>query len=176
MPVLLHEDPRGVLEHIDRADGVVCLMNTDEENLLASLYVKQVNEKAKVITELGNLKFSSVVDTMPLDSVIRPKQLTGEYIARYVRGMQNTVGNNVETMYKVNNDRAEALEFIVKEQSAVTSVPLSRLNLKNDLQIVCISRRGKLIMPGGTDTIEPGDRVIVITKHKGLSDLRDILR
>ena len=31
-------------------------------------------------------------------------------------------------------------------------------------------------MPGGTDTIEPGDRVIVITKHKGLSDLRDILR
>ena len=163
-------------EHIDRADGVVCLMDTDEENLLASLYVKQVNERAKVVTELGNLKFSSVVDTLPLDSVIRPKQLTGEYIVRYVRGMQNTVGNNVETMYKVNSDRAEALEFIVRERSAVVSVPLSRLNLKNDLQIVCISRGGRLIMPGGNDTIEMGDRVIVVTKHKGLSDLRDILR
>lgn len=163
-------------EHIDRADGVVCLMNTDEENLLASLYVKQVNPKAKVITELGNLKFSSVVDTLPLDSVIRPKQLTGEYIVRYVRGMQNTVGNNVETMYKINNDRAEALEFIVREKSAVTSVPIAQLNLKNDLQIVCISRHGKLIMPGGNDTIELGDRVIVITKHKGLSDLKDILK
>ncbi len=163
-------------EHIDCADGVVCLMDTDEENLLASLYVKQVNERAKVVTELGNLKFSSVVDTLPLDSVIRPKQLTGEYIVRYVRGMQNTVGNNVETMYKVNSDRAEALEFIVRERSAVVSVPLSRLNLKNDLQIVCISRGGRLIMPGGNDTIEMGDRVIVITKHKGLSDLRDILR
>ena len=163
-------------EHIDRADGVVCLMDTDEENLLASLYVKQVNERAKVVTELGNLKFSSVVDTLPLDSVIRPKQLTGEYIVRYVRGMQNTVCNNVETMYKVNSDRAEALEFIVRERSAVVSVPLSRLNLKNDLQIVCISRGGRLIMPGGNDTIEMGDRVIVVTKHKGLSDLRDILR
>ena len=163
-------------EHIDRADGVVCLMDTDEENLLASLYVKQVNERAKVVTELGNLKFSSVVDTLPLDSVIRPKQLTGEYIVRYVRGMQNTVGNNVETMYKVNSDRAEALEFIVRERSAVVSVPLSRLNVKNDLQIVCISRGGRLIMPGGNDTIEMGDRVIVVTKHKGLSDLRDILR
>ena len=163
-------------EHIDRADGVVCLMNTDEENLLASLYVKQVNPKAKVITELGNLKFSSVVDTLPLDSVIRPKQLTGEYIVRYVRGMQNTVGNNVETMYKINNDRAEALEFIVREKSAVTSVPIAQLNLKNDLQIVRISRHGKLIMPGGNDTIELGDRVIVITKHKGLSDLKDILK
>ena len=163
-------------EHIDRADGVVCLMNTDEENLLASLYAKQVNPKAKVITELGNLKFSSVIDTMPLDSVIRPKQLTGEYIIRYVRGMQNTIGNNVETMYKVNGDRAEALEFVVRERSQVTSVPISRLNLKTDLQIVCISRGGKVIMAGGNDTIEPGDRVIVITKHKGLADLRDILK
>lgn len=163
-------------EHIDSADGVVCLMNTDEENLLASLYSKQVNPKAKIVTELGNLKFTSVVDTLPLDSVIRPKQLTGEYIIRYVRGMQNAVGNNVETMFKVSGDRAEALEFIVREESAVTSVPLSKLNLKNDLQIVCIGRNGKVMTPGGNDTIEKGDRVIVITKHKGLSDLRDILR
>lgn len=163
-------------EHIDSADGVVCLMNTDEENLLASLYAKQVNPKAKIVTELGNLKFSSVVDTLPLDSVIRPKQLTGEYIIRYVRGMQNAVGNNVETMFKVSGDRAEALEFIVREESAVTSVPLSKLNLKNDLQIVCIGRNGKVMTPGGNDTIEKGDRVIVITKHTGLSDLRDILR
>lgn len=163
-------------EHIERADGVICLMNTDEENLLASLFAKQVNPGAKVITELGNLKFSSVIETLPLDSVIRPKQLTGEYIIRYVRGMHNTVGNNVETMYKINGDQAEALEFVVREDSEVTSIPLSELNLKNDLQIVSIGRSGKVITPGGNDTIEKGDRVIVITKHKGLTDLRDILR
>ena len=163
-------------EHIDSADGVVCLMDTDEENLLASLFAKQVNPKAKIVTELGNLKFTSVVDTLPLDSVIRPKQLTGEYIIRYVRGMQNTVGNNVETMYKVNGDNAEALEFVVREKSAVTSRPISQLNLKSDLSIVCIARGGSVIIPGGSDTIEMGDRVIVITKHKGLADLRDILR
>ncbi len=163
-------------EHLDRMDGVVCLMDTDEENLLASLYARQVNPRAKIITELGNLKFGSVVDTLPLDSVIRPKQLTGEYIVRYVRGMQNAVGNNVETMFKVNGDQAEVLEFIVREKSAVTGVPLSKLNLKGDLQIACIGRNGSVITPGGNDTIEKGDRVIVITKHNGLSDLRDILR
>ena len=163
-------------EHIERVDAVVCLMDTDEENLLASLFAKQVNPKAKIVTELGNLKFSSVMESLPLDSVIRPKQLTGEYIIRYVRGMHNTIGNNVETMYKISGEQAEALEFVVRENSAVTSVPLSELNLKNDLQIVCIGRGGRFITPGGNDTIEKGDRVIVITKHKGLSDLRDILR
>ena len=163
-------------EGISSADGVVCLMDTDEENLLASLYAKQVNPKAKIVTELGNLKFSSVVDTLPLDSIIRPKQLTGEYIVRYVRGMQNTVGNNVETMYKIGGGRAEALEFRVREKSAVTSTPLSKLNLKDNLQIVCIIRGGEIIIPGGSDTIEEGDGVIIVTKHLGLSDLKDILR
>lgn len=163
-------------EGIATADGVVCLMNTDEENLLASLYAKQVNPKAKIVTELGNLKFSTVVDTLPLDSIIRPKQLTGEFIVRYVRGMQNTVGNNVETMYKLGDGKAEALEFRVREDSELTSVPLSKLSLKDNLQIVSIMRGGEIITPGGADTIEKGDSVIVVTKHKGLSDLKDILR
>ena len=165
-----------ISEGINHADAVVCLMDTDEENLLASLYAKQVNPDAKVITELGNLKFQSVIDQLPLDSVIRPKQLTGQYIIRYVRGMQNTIGNNVETMYKIAGERAEALEFRVREENAVTGVPLAKLNLKNDLQIICIIRGGKIITPGGTDTIEKGDGVIVLTKQKGLTDLKSILR
>ena len=163
-------------EGIDSADGVVCLMNTDEENLLASLYAKQVNPKAKIVTELGNLKFSTVIDGLPLDSIIRPKQLTGEFIIRYVRGMQNTVGNNVETMYKLGGGRAEALEFRVREESALTSTPISKLSLKDNLQIAAIVRNREIITPGGSDTIEKGDSVIVVTKHMGLSDLKDILR
>ena len=163
-------------EGIKIADGVVCLMDTDEENVLASLYARKVNPHAKVITELGNLKFSAIYDTLPLDTVIRPKELTGEYIIRYVRGMQNTVGSNVQTMYKINGGQIEALEFRVREKSAVTGVPLRKLNLKSGLSIVCISRKKQMILPTGSDTIEPGDTVVVITKHKGLSDLKDILR
>ena len=163
-------------EGVNVADAIVCLMNTDEENLLASLYARQVNPRTKIVTELGNLKFSSVVDHLPLDSIIRPKQLTGEYIIRYVRGMQNTVGNNVEAMYKIADGKAEVLEFRVRENSALTSVPLSKLNLKNALQIVCISRSGEVIIPGGSDTLEKGDSVIVVTKQTGLNDLKDILR
>jgi len=165
-----------ISEGIQHADAVICLMDTDEENLLASLYAKQMNPGAKVVTELGNLKFRSVVNALPLDSIIRPKHLTGQYIIRYVRGMQNTIGNKVETMYKISHDRAEALEFLVREDSALTGVPLAKLNLKNDLQIICISRNGEIIIPGGNDTIEKGDSVIVVTKHTGLTDLKSILK
>ena len=42
-------------------------------------------------------------------------------------------------------------------------------------QVICISRRGKVILPTGKDCILPDDRVVVVTKHKGLSDLDDIV-
>lgn len=163
-------------EGIEHADAVVSMMNTDEENIIASLYTRKVNEKAKIITEIGNLKISNVSDTLPLDIIFNPKQVTGEHILRYITGMRNSADSNVETMYRIAKGKAEALEFRVRKEDDVTGVMLSALELKPGLQIACLNRRGKVIIPKGTDTIEVGDTVIVVTKQKGLSDLEDILR
>ncbi len=162
-------------EGIEHADAVVALMDTDEENIIVSLFVKDVNPDAKIITEIDNISFS-IIDSLPLDSVIHPKHLTGQYIIRYVRAMQNSFGSNIETLYSICNGQAEALEFKAREDNLAIGVPLSMLNLKSDLQIACINRNGKIIIPSGKDSIELGDTVIVVTKHKGLFDLKDILK
>lgn len=161
-------------EGIEHAKGVAALMDYDEENILSSLYVKGVS-KAKVITKVNNTSFNSILNNFNLDCIIHPKNLTGEYIVRYVRAMQNSVGSNVETLYRLNDDMIEALEFRVHEKSKVTNIPLRELNLKDNLQVICINRRGKIIIPQGSDVIMPHDMVVIITKHKGLSDLDDIL-
>lgn len=162
-------------EGIEHADGVAALMDFDEENIIVSLYAKSVS-KAKIITKINTIEFHSIIDNLQLDSVIHPKHITGEYIVRYVRAMQNTVGSNIETLYKLMDDKAEALEFRVRENSRVTGIPLKDLNLKDNLQIACINRKGKIILPDGFDEIRLHDTVIVITKQKGLNDLKDILK
>ena len=164
-----------VSEGIEHADAVVALMDTDEENIIISLFAKDINPDAKIITEIDNISFS-IIDSLPLDSVIHPKHLTGQYIIQYVRAMQNSVGSNIETLHAICNDQAEALEFRAKEESMAIGVPLSMLSLKNELQIACITRNGKIIIPSGKDTIELDDTVIVVTKHRGLFDLKDILK
>ena len=164
-----------ISEGIEHADSIVALMNSDEENIIMSLFAKEVNPKAKIITEINNFNFKAILDNLPLDTIIHPKFLTGEYIVKYVRAMQNSVGSNIETSYSLFDNQAEALEFRVREESMVIGVPLSMLELKPDLQIACINRRGKIIIPNGTDTIQLNDTVIVVTKQKGLSDLKDIL-
>ncbi len=161
-------------EGIEHADGVVALMDYDEENILISMYISSVS-KAKVITKVNNSSFDNIINQLELERVINPKSIAGEYIARYIRAMQNSMGSNVESLYRLSEDRVEALEFKAKSSTKVAAIPLAQLNLKEDLQVICISRRGKIILPVGTDCILPEDRVVVITKHKGLSDLDDIL-
>ena len=162
-------------EGIESADGVAALMDYDEENILISLYIKSVSH-AKIITKINNESFDSIISNLGLESVISPKTLTGEYIARYIRAMQNSLGSNVETLYRLHEDRVEALEFRAKSNSRTIDTPLMQLDLKDDLQVICISRGGKIILPQGSDVIKPDDSVVVVTKHKGLSDLNDILR
>ena len=161
-------------EGIEHADGVAALMDFDEENILISLYIKGVS-KAKIITKVNNTSFDNIVEQLNLECVINPKNISGEYIASYIRAMQNSLGSNVETLYRLNEDRVEALEFNAKSSSKLVGIPISKLNLKDNLQIICINRKGRIILPVGSDSIMTDDLVIVITKHKGLSDLDDIL-
>lgn len=90
--------------------------------------------------------------------------------------MQNSIGSNIETLYQLIEDKVEALEFRVQEKSALVGIPLKELQLKENLLIACINRRGVIITPGGQDTIEMGDTVVVVTTNQGFHDLKDILK
>jgi trk system potassium uptake protein TrkA len=141
---------------------------------LLSLYAA-AKSKAKIITKVNSSSLTEIVSEMPVGSLISPRLITAERILRYVRAMQNTVGSNVETLYKMADNRVEALEFRVRTNMSLLGNPLMELRLKKNLLIACINRRGKIIIPGGQDTIEMGDTVIVVTTNTGLSDLSDII-
>lgn len=162
-------------EGIAKMDAIVTLMHMDEENIMLSLYARQKSD-AKCITKVERIVFDKIVDTMPLDSVIRPRELTAEAIVRYVRAVKNSEGSAVESLYKLNDGRAEALEFrVTAKESRVVSKQLKTLKFKNNLQIACITRRGRVIIPKGEDTIEQDDFVIVVTTQKGLQTIDDVL-
>lgn len=107
--------------------------------------------------------------------MIYPKYITSDSILRYVRAMQNTIGSNVETLYHILDNQAEALEFNIKDNSPVVGIPLAELNLKSNLLVCCLARKGTVRIPRGQDTIQVGDNVVIVTTNKGLRDIRDIL-
>ena len=162
-------------EGLDMAESFVTLTNLDEENVLLSLFAKDVSS-AKIITKINRLAFDDLIQKLDLGSVIYPKYLTADYILQYVRAMQNSIGSNVETLYHILDNRAEALEFVIRENCPLAGIPLSQLKLKDNLRIVCINRHGTISIPRGQDSLQAGDTVIVVTTHLGLHDVQDILK
>lgn len=163
-------------EGIRPTEAFASLTGFDEENIMLSLYASS-QSKAKLITKVNKIAFENVINSLNLGSLIQPKMLTAEIILQYVRAMQNSMGSsNIETLYKIAADKAEALEFRVKEGSPVLGIPLEKLKLIDNLLVACINRGGTIITPRGKDTVEAGDTVIVVTTHTGLNDLTDILR
>ena len=162
-------------EGIDQAGAFVSLTGLDEENILLGLFAKQKNKSAKIITKVNRLEFDDVLAGMDLGSVVYPKYMTCDFILQYVRALQNAAGSTVKTLYRILDDRVEALEFFVHEASAVTGVPLARLSLKPNQLICCITRGDQVIIPRGSDTLQVGDSVVVVTLQCGLNDVADIV-
>ena len=161
-------------EGLENVGSVVTLTNMDEENIFLSLYAKK-HSKAKLVTKINRLEFDDIVDNLDIGSVIYPKYITADYILQYVRAMQNSIGSNVETLYHILDNKAEALEFVIREDSRVTEKPLMELKLKNNLLIAALMRHNRIIIPRGQDRIQQGDTVVVVTSHTGLHDIKDIL-
>lgn len=162
-------------EGIEQIEAFASLTGFDEENIMLSLYAAS-RSNAKLITKVNRTAFEGVVNSLNLGSIIYPKLLTSDLILQYVRAMQNSLGSNVETLYRIADDQAEALEFRVSRDASVVGIPLEKLELKNNLLVACINHAGRIITPRGKDTLEAGDTVIIVTTNKGLQDLKDILK
>lgn len=161
-------------EGLPNAESFVTMTEIDEENIMLSLFAKSLS-KAKIITRVHRIAYDEIIDGLDVGSIIYPKYITAATILQYVRAMHNSIGSNVETLYKLNDDRVEALEFLIKEESAVVGIPLQNLSLKRNVLISCINHKGTVIIPGGQDVISVGDTVIVVTTITGMHDIKDIL-
>ena len=162
-------------EGVEGTGAFLTLTNSDEETILLSLFAKEVCD-GKLVTKIKRTDYDSVIKRLELDTVICPKNITSDTIVRYVRSKRNTRGSNIETMYNIIEDKVEASEFIIKENSEIIGTPLSQLRFKPDVLVACITRGDKVIIPRGNDVIEAGDAVVVVTKMLGLHDIVDVLR
>jgi trk system potassium uptake protein TrkA len=161
-------------ENLCDMDAFVAVTGRDEENLLTSLYARQCGVD-KVIAKINRMTYASLIRNMGIDSVVSPKQITANGIIRYVRGLKNAMGNPVETLYRIIDGKAEALEFIAGQSTKFLNVPLRDLKLKSGILVAAIVRKNEIIIPHGKDAIKPGDSVILIVKDQLFSDFNDIV-
>ena len=163
-----------VEEGIGSVDAFVALTGIDEENILMSFYANAQNVP-KVVAKVNHNELAAMADNLGLESIISPKKVVVDVLLRYVRALENSLGGQVETLYKLMDGRAEALEFKVQADFEALQIPLKELALKKDILIAGIVRGRKNIIPSGDDVIAAGDRVIILAAGRAVNTLSDIL-
>ncbi len=161
-------------EGIEAMDAFVALTNIDEENMIVSMFANKMKVE-KTITQIKSDDLIDMLGELGIQNTVSPKKIVANRIISYIRALSNKRGSNVLTLYRLVNNKVEALEFKAKGQEKFFDKPLKTLKTKDNCLIACILRNGEVIIPNGNDYITAGDNVVVVTTHKNFDDLTDIL-
>ncbi len=160
-------------EGMPQYDALVSCTGADELNMIVSLYAANCGVP-QVITRLSNADNRSLIDSLSLGSIICPKDLCSNNIARYVRAMKNQTGAAL-TVHSIADGKAEAMEFKVDEHTRCCGKPLKEIKLKPNVLLVSISHGAAPEIANGESMFQPGDIVVVVTNGREvLYQLNDI--
>ena len=165
--LLLEEGIRG-------QDAFVALTGIDEVNILISIFAASLNVPT-VISKVNRDEMVAIAENLGLDMIVSPKKTVANILVQYARALENSKGSNVETLYRLMDGKAEALEFNVREDARLVRIPLKDMRFKPNILIAGIIRGRQTIVPGGSDEILPGDKVIVLAADHRLNDLSDVI-
>ena len=155
------------------SDALIVLTNQDEQNIIISMYASAM--KVKVITKIDNGSYYSLLENSGIDSVVATKATTANEIIKLARGLANSMDSAVNKLYRIVDGKAEVLEFKVTQAFKGIAIPFSVIKLKKNTIIAGIIRKGKLITPSGSDALEVGDLVLIVTLNSNYDELNDIL-
>ena len=160
-------------EGIEECDVIVTLTGVDEMNIIISLFGNNC-KVPQIITKLGRLSNNSILDSLSLGSIISPRELCCNSIVRYVRAVKNQTGA-AQAIHVIADGQAEAIEFIVDENTQHCGVPLKELKIKKNVRVVSITKGPKFEVPNGDSFFSKGNTVIIVTgRDEIIYQLNDI--
>ena len=149
-------------EGIKNFDSIVMLSDSDEENMVLSMFARSLTA-SKIVTKIDRTLLLPIIEDYGVKSTVIPKKVIADIIIRVVRARINTRGSKMKTLHRLCENRVELIIFEIKKESHIVGIPLKDLKLKTSVIIAGIFRNDNLIFPGGNDTIETGDYVMIIT-------------
>ncbi|WNY22806.1 Trk system potassium uptake protein TrkA [Methanimicrococcus hongohii] len=156
-------------EGAGRADVVVSVTDSDEKNLLCGLMAKHFGAK-KVIGRTTHPDYIPVFEMVGIDIALSTRNATINEVLRL------TLSTTVESLRALPQAQSEILEYSVTEKSNIAGTIIKDLRFPEDAIISMIVRGGEPIIPNGSLTILPKDRVIIFSKPEAYSKLNKLFK
>ena len=141
-------------EGIKNTQAFVALTGNAETNILACLTAKRLGVR-KTVADVENLDYASMAEGLDIGTIINKKAIAA---SRIYQLMLDADVLNVTFLMSANADVAE---FVAKNDSKVTKLPVKDLKLPSDITIGGLVRGDEGMLVNGNTRIEAGDHVVV---------------
>lgn len=122
---------------LDNQDAFVSLATIDEENIITTMYASSIGV-GKTVAKVNRVSHD-ILQSIGIETAVSSKTIAANQIIGYVRALENSGSSSVQTLYKLVDDRVEALEFrITAEEAFYLGRTLKELQLKEEVIIGCI--------------------------------------
>ena len=148
-------------EGINNTQAFVALTGNSEANILACLAAKKLGVR-KTVADVENMGYANMAEGLDIGTIINKKAIAA---SRIYQLMLDADVMNVTFLMLANADVAE---FIPKEDSKVTKVPVKDIGLPKGITIGGLVRDGEGQLVSGLTQIQAGDSVVVFCHHVNL--------
>ena len=152
---------------IERADMLIAVTPVDEVNIIACMLADRLGDVTTIARVRSNeiARDKSVLKTSDfgIDLVIRPEESAANEVVSLVRRASAT------DILDFADGRLQLMGLRIDPGAAVAGKTLQEIAAANSqvpFRVMGVSRGARTIIPGGRDTLRPGDQVFVLALPK----------
>jgi len=156
-------------EGLANMDAFLALTGDSETNIISCLVAKNKGVK-KTIALVENIDYIHLSQNIGVDTMINKKLIAANFIFRYIRK------GDVVSITGIHGVEAEVLEYVVNDDCAIVDQMLKELDFPKDAIIGGVVRHGQGYIAMGDFKFKPQDRVVVLSKKEGLSEVEKFFK
>lgn len=144
---------------------LVAVTGNDEANLIACQLAKKVFGVKKTVARVNNPKNAQVLKSLGVDIPVS----STDNLARLLEREVETAA--IQQLLSLAGGTASLTEILIPDNFKYSGKQLMEIQMPEDTVVISVTRNGELIVPRGSTTLLPGDRVLTLAKDTAFHTL-----
>lgn len=144
-------------EGVGNVDAFIATTNSEETNILSCILAKQYGAK-KTIALVDRPELKGMLEGIGIDIAVSPRLATVAGILQHVHRAE------MLSLSVLHKGEARIVELKVNPHSKIAGKKLKKTHFPKNTLVGAIVRGGNVIIPGGEDTVNIGDSLIVFAR------------
>ncbi|MGM0558232.1 MAG: Trk system potassium transporter TrkA [Myxococcota bacterium] len=160
--------------NVAEADLFVAVTDNSEANLISAIRAKEEGAKRTIARVAEQAYFEEdrgiFAGMLGIDLVINPQALIALEMHKIVRS------SNAVAVEDFADNRVEMIQLPIRDVTMAVNRPLRDVKLPENTLIAALIRDHELIIPGGDDSILPGDEVLAVGRIDQIPEVEKLFK